>query len=55
MNRTEQLQDKYFKVGSVNTRYWQAGDSGNTVILLHGGGGYIELWKHNIIEIVTNL
>lgn len=51
MHRTEQLQDQYVKVGSVNTRYWQAGNSGNKVILLHGGGGYIELWKHNISEL----
>lgn len=51
---TEQLQDRYVKVGSVNTRYWQAGDSGNTVILLHGGGGYIELWKYNIFELAKH-
>jgi pimeloyl-ACP methyl ester carboxylesterase len=51
---TEQLQDQYVKVGSVNTRYWQAGSSGNTVILLHGGGGYIELWKHNIFELAKH-
>jgi pimeloyl-ACP methyl ester carboxylesterase len=51
---TEQLQEQYAKVGSVNTRYWQAGDSGNTVILLHGGGGYIELWKHNIFELAKH-
>ncbi len=51
---TEQLQDRYVKVGSINTRYWQAGDSGNTVILLHGGGGYIELWKHNIFELAKH-
>ncbi|MBD2101661.1 alpha/beta fold hydrolase [Leptolyngbya sp. FACHB-261] len=54
MSRTEQLQDQYVKVGSVNTRYWQAGDSGKTVILLHGGGGYIELWKHNIFELAKH-
>ncbi|AFY60047.1 alpha/beta fold hydrolase [Synechococcus sp. PCC 6312] len=54
MNRNEQLQDQYVKVGSVNTRYWQTGDSGSTVILLHGGGGYIELWKHNIFELATH-
>jgi pimeloyl-ACP methyl ester carboxylesterase len=53
MDRTEQLRDQYVKVGAVNTRYWQAGDSGNPVILLHGGGGYIELWKHNIFELAT--
>jgi pimeloyl-ACP methyl ester carboxylesterase len=54
MNRTEQLQDQYVKVSSVNIRYWQAGDLGNTVILLHGGGGYIELWKHNIFELAKH-
>ncbi|MHC5763598.1 alpha/beta fold hydrolase [Nostoc sp.] len=54
MNQAEQLQDQYVKVGSVNTRYWQAGDSGSTVILLHGGGGYIELWKYNIQELAKH-
>ena len=54
MNRTEQLQDQHIKVGSVNTRYWQVGDSGNAVILLHGGGGYIELWKNNIFELAKH-
>jgi len=54
MDRTEQLEDRYIKVGSVNTRYWQVGDSGNSVILLHGGGGYIELWKHNILELAKH-
>lgn len=54
MNRTEQLEDQYVKVGSVNTRYWQLGDSESTVVLLHGGGGYIELWKHNIFELAKH-
>jgi pimeloyl-ACP methyl ester carboxylesterase len=54
MNQTKQLRDQYVKVGAVNTRYWQAGDSGSPVILLHGGGGYIELWKHNIFELATH-
>ena len=54
MDRTEKLEDRYIKVGSVNTRYWQVGDSGNSVILLHGGGGYIELWKHNILELAKH-
>lgn len=51
MNQTDRLQDQYVKVGSVNTRYWQLGESGSTVILLHGGGGYIELWKYNMLEL----
>lgn len=46
MNSTDQLQERYVNVGSIDTRYWQAGDSGNVFILLHGGGGYIELWKY---------
>jgi pimeloyl-ACP methyl ester carboxylesterase len=54
MKRTEQLEDRYINVGSINTRYWQAGNSGSPVILLHGGGGYIELWKHNIFELAKH-
>jgi pimeloyl-ACP methyl ester carboxylesterase len=54
MSKTEQLQDQYVKIGSVNARYWQAGDSGSIVFLLHGGGGYIELWKQNILELATH-
>ena len=52
MNQTENLpKDLYVKIGSVTTRYWQVGDSGSTVILLHGGGGYVELWKDNIFDL----
>ncbi|XGV99795.1 MAG: alpha/beta fold hydrolase [Leptolyngbya sp. BL-A-14] len=54
MNQAEQLHDRYVNVGSVKTRYWQVGDSGSTVILLHGGGGYIELWKHNILALAEH-
>jgi 4,5:9,10-diseco-3-hydroxy-5,9,17-trioxoandrosta-1(10),2-diene-4-oate hydrolase len=54
MDRTEQLPDRYVKVGSVNTRYWQLGSSGSPIVLLHGGGGYIELWKHNIFELAKH-
>ncbi|NJL22839.1 MAG: alpha/beta fold hydrolase [Leptolyngbyaceae cyanobacterium SM1_3_5] len=48
------LQDQYVKVGSVNTRYWQVGDSGSVIILLHGGGGFIELWKNNVLELAKH-
>ncbi|WP_010479066.1 alpha/beta fold hydrolase [Acaryochloris sp. CCMEE 5410] len=55
MKPTELLpEDRYVKVGSVKTRYWQMGDSGSAVILLHGGGGYIELWKYNIFELAKH-
>jgi len=41
-------QDRYVKVGDVNTRYWQAGDKGSVVVLVHGLGGFIENWERNI-------
>ena len=39
-------QDRYIQVGSVNTRYWVAGE-GSPVILLYGLGGFIETWLLN--------
>jgi pimeloyl-ACP methyl ester carboxylesterase len=40
--------DRYTKVGNVNTRYWSAGEMGPTVILLHGVGCHVEFWERNI-------
>lgn len=37
-------QDRYVKVGTINTRYWAEGDHGSPVILIHGIGGYVEDW-----------
>ncbi|MFA5308982.1 MAG: alpha/beta fold hydrolase [Dehalococcoidales bacterium] len=45
---TGQLQDKFIKVGSINTRYWVAGDKGSAVVLVHGLGGFAENWVHNV-------
>ncbi len=41
-------QDRYIKVGNINTRYWQAGDKGSAVVLVHGLGGFCENWMHNL-------
>jgi 4,5:9,10-diseco-3-hydroxy-5,9,17-trioxoandrosta-1(10),2-diene-4-oate hydrolase len=41
-------QDRYIKVGNINTRFWAAGDKGTAVVLVHGLGGSIENWVHNI-------
>ncbi|MBW4605611.1 MAG: alpha/beta fold hydrolase [Calothrix sp. FI2-JRJ7] len=54
MSLTELPLNQYIKIESVNTRYWQLGENGSIVILLHGGGGYIELWKHNIFELAKH-
>ncbi len=40
--------DLYISVNGINTRYWQMGESGSTIILLHGGSGSIEYWLYNI-------
>jgi pimeloyl-ACP methyl ester carboxylesterase len=48
MNTTQKLQDQYIQIGSINTRYWSAGNQGDPVILLHGGGSSIEAWSYNI-------
>jgi pimeloyl-ACP methyl ester carboxylesterase len=46
---SEQMpQDQYVKVGDINTRFWQAGDAGSAVVLVHGLGGFIENWEYNI-------
>jgi pimeloyl-ACP methyl ester carboxylesterase len=41
-------QDRYVKVGNINTRYWTAGDKGSAVVLVHGLGSSIEDWVHNV-------
>jgi 4,5:9,10-diseco-3-hydroxy-5,9,17-trioxoandrosta-1(10),2-diene-4-oate hydrolase len=41
-------QDKYVKVGEVNTRYWVQGSQGLTVILIHGIGAAVDSWAFNI-------
>lgn len=40
--------DQYVQVRSIRTRYWQQGDSGPNIILLHGIGGSVEMWQKNI-------
>ncbi len=41
-------EDRYLQVEGINTRYWQMGEAGNNIILLHGGNGSIEFWLYNI-------
>ena len=41
-------QDRYIKVGNINTRYWAAGDKGSAVVLVHGLGGFMENWVYNV-------
>ncbi len=45
---SQALEDRYIRVGGINTRYWTAGEKGSAVVLVHGLGGFIENWVHNI-------
>lgn len=40
--------DRYVRVGNINTRYWQAGAAGTAVILLHGIACSVLEWQKNI-------
>ncbi len=41
-------EDRYVKVGNLNTRFWAAGDKGTAILLIHGLGGSVENWQPNI-------
>jgi pimeloyl-ACP methyl ester carboxylesterase len=42
------MEDRYVKVGNINTRFWIAGTEGTPVLLIHRAGGCIENWQPNI-------
>lgn len=46
-------EDRYVKVGSVNTRYWRVG-KGEPVLLLHGITNSVEDWLLNINELAES-
>lgn len=46
-------QDKYIKIGDINTRYWAEGDKGSNVVLIHGLGASADIWMHNISAIAS--
>lgn len=41
-------EDRWIDVGGIRTRYWQVGESGPWLLLLHGLGGYAENWLCNV-------
>jgi pimeloyl-ACP methyl ester carboxylesterase len=42
------LKDQYAKIGSARTRFWQAGEQGSAVLLLHGIGCSVLEWERNV-------
>lgn len=44
-------QDQYKKIAGLNIRYWQEGQEGPWLILLHGIGACVNYWQENISEL----
>lgn len=42
------FEDRYAVVDGIRTRYWQAGNDGPAVILIHGIASSVEDWKDNL-------
>lgn len=45
---TNQFLDHYVVLNDIRLRYWQAGETGSAVLLLHGLNGCVENWRWNI-------
>jgi len=43
----EKPEDRYVKVGKINTRYWVLGQ-GSPLLLIHGLGASCEHWRYNV-------
>ena len=43
----ENPEDRYVKVGKINTRYWVLGQ-GSPLVLIHGLGASCEYWRYNV-------
>jgi len=43
----ENPEDRYVKVGEINTRYWVLGQ-GSPLLLIHGLGASCEYWRYNV-------
>jgi pimeloyl-ACP methyl ester carboxylesterase len=48
MAQSQLFEDQYIKIDEINTRYWNVGNHGTPVVLLHGAGSSIEVWIKNI-------
>ena len=50
MNK-QMMTDRYCHVDGIKIRYWSAGNSRKTVVLIHGLGGSVEAWTENILPL----
>jgi pimeloyl-ACP methyl ester carboxylesterase len=54
LNALPNLIDQYVNIAGVRTRYWQMGERGSALVLLHGGNGSIEFWSANIAALAQH-
>jgi pimeloyl-ACP methyl ester carboxylesterase len=55
MNKTQQFpEDQFIKVNGLKIRYWLLGDSGPTVLMIHGIGSCCEYWSYNVRELAKH-
>ena len=47
-------EDLYVEVEGIKARYWQMGERGSKIVLLHGGTGSIEFWLYNIAALAQS-
>ncbi|MFB2772609.1 alpha/beta fold hydrolase [Pelatocladus sp. BLCC-F211] len=43
--------DQYTSVDGIKTRYWQVGEQGTPLVLIHGAGGAIDYWYKNVFAL----
>lgn len=46
--------DKYVNINGINTRFWQAGNKGTPILLIHGFVESVEYWQENIAALAKN-
>jgi pimeloyl-ACP methyl ester carboxylesterase len=48
------FENKYITIKAIKCRYWQAGERGAPVLLIHGITRSVEDWQPNIADLATN-
>src|SRR5262249_55886905 len=54
LDRPAIFSDQYSTVMGIRLRYWQMGESGSPLLLLHGVNGCVENWRWNICVFATS-
>jgi pimeloyl-ACP methyl ester carboxylesterase len=47
------LRDRYLQIDNTRVRYWQAGQDGTPVLLVHGFGASVEWWERNVAALAA--